>query len=58
MRICDGCKIPIPFGTNDYIEVTFHGKYGELVTKLHGANHLDFCSLECYDKLRIGAIKK
>jgi len=58
MRICDGCKKPLPLGTSDCIEVNFRGKFGDFVKKIHGASHLDFCSLECYDKFRIADLDK
>ena len=52
-RICDTCKKPIPLGTNDVIKVDFQGRFGKLVKSINKVKHLDFCSLECFDKFKI-----
>lgn len=49
-RICDVCKEPIPYGTNDMIKIQFLGKFADRVRKLHGTDNFDFCGFACFGK--------
>jgi len=51
MRICDGCKKPLPLGTINIIHVTaMGGELSKYFSSTFGADSLDFCSLQCFIK--------
>lgn len=58
MRICDGCKKPIPMGEMDRIDVDFNGKFGRLMKKIHGDSQLTFCSLKCFNDFKVSENKE
>ena len=48
MNHCDTCGKVLPSDQRNYIEVWFHGKYGDLVRRFYEDRHLHFCSLKCF----------
>jgi len=48
MNHCDTCGNVLPSDQNDYIEIWFHGRYGDMIKRFYQDRHLHFCSLKCF----------